>query len=830
MPYFGRNIRTAVFGQSHAAAIGVTIDGLPAGEAVDAVELEAFMARRAPEQNRMTTQRREADRPEILCGIVDGRTCGAPLTSIIRNGDTRSKDYAAIADLPRPSHADWPAHVRYGGWQDVRGGGAFSARLTAPLCIAGGIAMQILARRGIRIAAHVRSVGAAEDRPYDPMGESSETIEESLARSPVALSNEAAAAMAAEIEAARQEADSIGGTVECMISGLPVGLGGPLFEGLDGRIAQAVFAVPAVKSVEFGEGFGAALLRGSENNNPYGMREGAVTPLTNRAGGIASGMTTGMPVVFRVALKPTPSIGQSQHTVSLSGGCDADLRITGRHDPCVVVRAVPQQSSHLTPCSTPPPDYPTPPCAPPMKEELDMKQRFGLIGASLGHSLSPEIHAKLGGYPYDLIELTEDEVGPFLTSGDFQGLNVTIPYKKTVMKHCTELTPRAAAIGSVNTIVRLPDGGLLGDNTDYAGFAWMVKRAGLSPKGRNALVLGSGGASLTGCAVLRDLGAASVTTISRSGPDNYGNLDRHADAQLIVNTTPVGMHPTCDASPLETLEAFPALESVLDIIYNPACTELMLLARSRGLPTENGLSMLVMQAQAAAERFLGHALPDAAAEDILKDMTLQFSNLVLLGMPGSGKTKVARRLAELLHRPFVDVDELIVRKAGRSIPDIFARDGEAHFRDLESKVIEGFSAGHCLVVTTGGGSVLRERNRRLLQRNGLVLWLHRPLEELPSAGRPVSLARGVEAIFVEREPIFRALAHRIITSRRLRTQFGRSSEKSRETSDHQRPQHQFSGHSRTGHLRQHDLQGPVRNTRDLVRRCRRLMRTFPVQP
>ena len=365
MPYFGRNIRTTVFGQSHAAAIGVTIDGLPAGEAVDAVELEAFMARRAPEQNRMTTQRREADRPEILCGIVDGRTCGAPLTSIIRNGDTRSKDYAAIADLPRPSHADWPAHVRYGGWQDVRGGGAFSARLTAPLCIAGGIAMQILARRGIRIAAHVRSVGAAEDRPYDPMGESSETIEESLARSPVALSNEAAAAMAAEIEAARQEADSIGGTVECMISGLPVGLGGPLFDGLDGRIAQAVFAVPAVKGVEFGEGFGAALLRGSENNDPYGMREGAVTPLTNRAGGIASGMTTGMPVVFRVALKPTPSIGQSQHTVSLSGGCDADLRITGRHDPCVVVRAVPQQSSHLTPCATPPPDYPTPPCAPP---------------------------------------------------------------------------------------------------------------------------------------------------------------------------------------------------------------------------------------------------------------------------------------------------------------------------------------------------------------------------------------------------------------------------------------------------------------------------------
>lgn len=341
MSYFGRNIRTAVFGQSHAAAIGVTIDGLPAGEAVDMTELEAFMARRAPGQNRMTTQRREADKPEVLCGVLDGRTCGAPLTAVIRNGDTRSKDYAAIADLPRPSHADWPAHVKYGGWQDVRGGGAFSARLTAPLCIAGGIALQLLARRGIRIAAHVRSVGGAEDRPFNPTGESPDTIEASLARAPVALSDEAAAAMAAEIEAARKAADSIGGTIECMISGLPVGLGGPLFEGLDGRIAQAVFAVPAVKGVEFGAGFDAARLRGSENNDPYGMRDGVVTPLSNRAGGIAGGMTTGLPVLFRAALKPTPSIGQSQRTVSLKGGCDAELRVTGRHDPCVVVRAVP---------------------------------------------------------------------------------------------------------------------------------------------------------------------------------------------------------------------------------------------------------------------------------------------------------------------------------------------------------------------------------------------------------------------------------------------------------------------------------------------------------
>ena len=341
MAYFGNNLRVAVFGQSHAAAIGVTIDGLPAGEAIDTEALDAFMARRAPGQNRMTTQRKEPDKPEILCGFIDGHTCGAPLTAIIRNTDTRSKDYAAIADLPRPSHADWPADVKYGGWQDVRGGGAFSARLTAPLCIAGGIAMQILARRGIHIAAHIRSIGAAEDRPFNPLGETQDVLDARLTRTPVALSDEAAAAMQAEVEAARKNADSIGGTVECMITGLPVGFGGPLFEGLDGRIAQAVFGIPAVKGIEFGAGFEASRLRGSQNNDPYGMVDGKVTPLTNRAGGIAGGITTGRPILFRVALKPTPSIGRNQQTVSLKGKCDAELRVTGRHDPCVVVRAVP---------------------------------------------------------------------------------------------------------------------------------------------------------------------------------------------------------------------------------------------------------------------------------------------------------------------------------------------------------------------------------------------------------------------------------------------------------------------------------------------------------
>ena len=396
------------------------------------------------------------------------------------------------------------------------------------------------------------------------------------------------------------------------------------------------------------------------------------------------------------------------------------------------------------------------------------QQRFGLIGAKLGHSLSPDIHAKLGTYRYDLIELSEEEVGPFLTSGDFQGLNVTIPYKKTVIPYCTELTPRAKAIGSVNTLVRLPDGGLLGDNTDYAGFLWMVERSGLSVAGKKCLVLGSGGASLTVRAVLSDLGADEIVVISRSGPDNYGNLEKHADARLIVNTTPVGMFPNCNASPLETLDVFPDLEGVLDIVYNPAHTDLMQMALRRGLPAVNGLGMLVTQAKAAAERFLGHAVPDSAIDGILSDLTLAFANIVLIGMPGSGKTTVGKRIAERLHRRFVDTDELVIRKDGRQIPQIFAEDGEPFFRGLETAVIEELSHEHGLVIATGGGAVMRERNRELLRRNGIIFWLDRPVADLPSYGRPLSQSRGVEAIFAEREPVYRTFADRVVECRTVK--------------------------------------------------------------
>ena len=310
---FGQNYRISVFGESHAPAIGVTVEGLPAGSGIDAARLQAFLDRRAPGRDALSTSRREADAPEFLCGVKDGKATGAPITAIIRNSDTRSGDYGNLAAVPRPGHADWPADVKYGGNQDRAGGGHFSGRLTAPLCIAGGLAIQQLEKAGVSVSARAVRIGG-ETEPSK---------------------------MEAAIAAAREAGDSVGGIVEAEVRGLPAGVGDPMFGGLENRMAQIVFGIPAVKGIEFGEGFGAADLKGSENNDPYGIVDGKVVPLTNRAGGILGGISTGAPIVFRVAFKPTPSIAKEQDSVDIGKMEPAKLVVKGRHDPCVVLRAVP---------------------------------------------------------------------------------------------------------------------------------------------------------------------------------------------------------------------------------------------------------------------------------------------------------------------------------------------------------------------------------------------------------------------------------------------------------------------------------------------------------
>ena len=339
--YLGEHIHVSVFGQSHSPAIGVVVDGLPAGERVDMEELGRFLKRRAPGQNATSTPRKEADLPQFLSGLVDDVTCGAPLAALIENTNTRSQDYAQLRDKPRPGHADFTAQVKYGGFQDVAGGGHFSGRLTAPLCIAGGICLQILKRRGIEVAAHIASIAGEADRPFDPMGESVETLD-ALKRAPFPVMDEKAGErMRKVILQAKEEGDSVGGIVECLVTGAPAGLGEPMFGGMENRLAAALFGIPAVKGVEFGAGFGVATMRGSENNDPFTVKDEKVVTETNHAGGILGGITNGMPLVFRLAVKPTPSIAKQQQTVSLSKKQVEELVVTGRHDPCIVPRAVP---------------------------------------------------------------------------------------------------------------------------------------------------------------------------------------------------------------------------------------------------------------------------------------------------------------------------------------------------------------------------------------------------------------------------------------------------------------------------------------------------------
>ena len=381
---------------------------------------------------------------------------------------------------------------------------------------------------------------------------------------------------------------------------------------------------------------------------------------------------------------------------------------------------------------------------------------YGLLGERLGHSFSPQIHRDLAGYDYQLLPTPPEAVEDLFARRAFQGLNVTIPYKRTVMPLCDEIDPRAAAIGAVNTVVNR-NGRLTGYNTDIDGFLYMARRAGVDMAGKKVVILGSGGTSRTARAAAGELGAREIVTVSRRGEDNYQNLSRHADAQVLVNTTPVGMYPNWGQSPV-SLESFPALEGVLDVVYNPLRTALLLQAEERGLPRSCGLPMLVAQAKRAAELFTGQNIDDSRAEAVLHGLRGQLTSIVLIGMPGCGKTTVGRALAEKLGRTFVDLDEEIVRRAGMSIPEIFAREGEAGFRERESALVREFGERTGLVVSTGGGVVTRRENYIPLKQNGLLLHLRRDPAALPTDGRPLSQATAPEELWRRRAPLYAAFA------------------------------------------------------------------------
>lgn len=383
--------------------------------------------------------------------------------------------------------------------------------------------------------------------------------------------------------------------------------------------------------------------------------------------------------------------------------------------------------------------------------------KCGLLGEKLGHSYSPQIHSMLADYEYKLFEKSPEELEDFLKSGEFDGLNVTIPYKKSVMPYCAELSPTAAQIGSVNTIVRRSDGSLYGDNTDAFGFENLIVHNGIGVKGKKALVLGTGGASVTAQAVLKNLGASEVVVISRKGEDNYENIAKHTDAEIIANTTPVGMYPNNGKAAVD-LTQFPKLSGVLDVVYNPARTALLLQAEKLCIPCAGGLYMLVSQAKRSCELFTGKSIPDSEIDRIERVLSHQMQNIVIIGMPGSGKTAVSTMLAERLGRKIFDTDTIVSEKAGMTIPEIFAAQGEAGFRKLETEATAEVGKLSGNIISTGGGVVTVADNYELLHQNGVIVWIERDTNKLARDGRPISLSSDLNELYAARLPLYERFA------------------------------------------------------------------------
>ena len=383
---------------------------------------------------------------------------------------------------------------------------------------------------------------------------------------------------------------------------------------------------------------------------------------------------------------------------------------------------------------------------------------YGLLGLKLSHSLSPQIHAHFGSYNYRLFCREPEELDEFFQDKALKAYNVTIPYKIEAFNRCDELSETAKKIGSVNTVIRRDDGTLYGDNTDYFGFDYMSKSCGTDYNGKKVLVLGSGGASLTVCAVAKDCGASEIIVVSRSGENNYGNIDKHYDADIIVNTTPVGMYPN-NGERLVDLDKFTNLSNVLDLIYNPCQTRLLLDAEELGIPCANGLTMLVAQGLRAAEQFPDAALQNKDINNVCEEMLKEQKNIVLIGMPGCGKSTVGKILAEKLHRELLDTDQEIVRADGRTIPEIFENDGEKFFRELETEAVEAVGKQLSKIIATGGGAVMKKENRDALRQNGTIIYLKKDLSLLALDGRPLSKDEdAVRKIYEARKDIYEAFA------------------------------------------------------------------------
>lgn len=751
---FGSKFKVTLGGCPSQREITVKIEGVPEGTVIDYGQISDLIRRWDDRTGRYGEDEREEYEREIIwkTGVISfggelGIVTDSTVEAVVESPAPDIDEWEEYKLIPRPGHADFAAVMKDGPKADFIGGGRFSEDLTLGLCVAGAVAKQILAGRGVEVLSDIAEIsGSKNPLTFDDI-----------------------------IESTVVEEDSVGGVVECAVMGLEAGsCGDSYFDGLRPKLAQAVFGIPGVCGVEFGSGFAGTSLSGSENNDPYVIDEdGNVRTSSNNHGGILGGVATGMPIVLRAAVSPAPSIGKEQVSVNLDTMKPEYITIKGKKTACNVSQtaACVEAAAAAAVLDALLLEEKETVAEEGSSEDIDHMagheegktgaRPFGLLGRKLGYSFSPDIHRQIGEaagrtYDYVLFEKEPEELEAFIKGGEWEGLNVTVPYKEDVIPFLDKLSEEAAAIGAVNTIVR-KDGRLIGYNTDYYGFMHTLDANEVQVEDAKCLVLGAGGASKAVCAVLKDMGAGQVVVMSRKGETTFADIADHKDADILINTTPVGMYPDTGKS-LVYPGTFTKLKWVVDLIYNPIRTNLLCQAKKSLMEPISGLQMLVSQAVYSYMLFTDNVIEerDEITEKIADAMRSEKQNILLIGMPGTGKTTVGTALADMLGRELFDTDEMIIARDGRPIPEIFADEGEEYFRDLESAAASELSQKTGVIISGGGGIITREENYYALAENSFIVFLNRDLTLLPIEGRPLSQSQPLERLYQARLPLYRS--------------------------------------------------------------------------
>lgn len=751
---FGSKFKVTLGGCPSQREITVKIEGVPEGTVIDYGQISDLIRRWDDRTGRYGEDEREEYEREIIwkTGVISfggelGIVTDSIVEAVVESPAPDIDEWEEYKLIPRPGHADFAAVMKDGPKADFIGGGRFSEDLTLGLCVAGAVAKQILAGRGVEVLSDIAEIsGSKTPLTFDDI-----------------------------IESTVVEEDSVGGVVECAVMGLEAGsCGDSYFDGLRPKLAQAVFGIPGVCGVEFGSGFAGTSLSGSENNDPYVIDEdGNVRTSSNNHGGILGGVATGMPIVLRAAVSPAPSIGKEQVSVNLDTMKPEYITIKGKKTACNVSQtaACVEAAAAAAVLDALLLEEKETVAEEGSSEDIDQMagheegqtgaRPFGLLGRKLGHSFSSGIHRQIGEaagrtYDYVLFEKEPEELEAFIKGGEWEGLNVTVPYKEDVIPFLDELSEEAAAIGAVNTIVR-KDGRLIGYNTDYYGFMHTLDANEVQVEDAKCLVLGAGGASKAVCAVLKDMGAGQVVVMSRKGETTFADIADHKDADILINTTPVGMYPDTGKS-LVYPGTFTKLKWVVDLIYNPIRTNLLCQAKKSLMEPISGLQMLVSQAVYSYMLFTDNVIEerDEITEKIADAMRSEKQNILLIGMPGTGKTTVGTALADMLGRELFDTDEMIIARDGRTIPEIFADEGEEYFRDLERAAASELSQKTGVIISAGGGIITREENYYALAENSFIVFLNRDLTLLPIEGRPLSQSQPLERLYQARLPLYRS--------------------------------------------------------------------------